>query len=448
MALSQNANLTVLKLGYNDLRDDGIATLAGGIATHKSLRLLDLGFNNVGDDGIRALANAMSRQGENSNNNNSTISTTSCSNLRTLYLAGNLIREDGAMSIADMIRQGASRIQKLYMTGNRIGGAGVKAITDAILEKELSGLEVLKLSDDDEEMNEQPLGNDDARLKNTTTIFKTKLSSRDNDRFTKKSSFRGMQELFLGGTGMGSTGCNAVAQLLESSTSLRVISLPNCDMGDEEIGVLAASIKVNKSRLPVESIQLSFNNMTQTGLESLANALWGSTTLRELHVDNNQISDRGAHHVASIVPTLPALEVLDVGFNSIKAGGLVALMKTVAETNQLLSLSISGNAVDVNGAKAVAYALAYNCSLKSIFLVHCSVAHDGQRHIVAGIVSNSRTALSKLTGIEIGREFHYRCVSPSRHRKPNGIFSFSFCSFSFSHHFDAWIPRGTETLDE
>jgi hypothetical protein len=214
-----------------------------------------------------------------------------------------------------------------------------------------------------------------------------------------------MQELYFGGSGMGTLGCRAVSRLLMKSSCLRVISLPNCDMGDEEVGMLASCIKSNKGRLPVECIQLSFNNMTHKGLESLTNAVWGSTTLRELKLDNNEIGDRGAHQVAAILPALKALENLDVGFNSIKASGLNVLMKAVAESEQLQSLSVSGNAIDVPSAKAVAYALAYNRSLQSLFLVHCTINHEGQRHISAGVVSNSRLALRKLTGFDIGRKY-------------------------------------------
>jgi Leucine Rich repeat len=44
--------------------------------------------------------------------------------------------------------------------------------------------------------------------------------------------------------------------------------------------------------------------------------------LKELEVDNNDIGDRGAHHIATILPGIKNLETLDVGFNSIKVAGL------------------------------------------------------------------------------------------------------------------------------
>lgn len=385
MALAQNANLSVLKLGYNNLGDAGVTTLASGIVAHKSLNLLDLGFNNIGDQGIMALAHSLQEASEEQPNIFSNIGIFNkggrhgVSTLHTLYLAGNLIGQDGALAMADFLRRG-SRLQKLFMTGNRIGGEGVKAISDAILEQQESMKETIH--------PEQP------EEQKSSSNFKSK--------------FHGMQELYLGGTGMDFIGCQALARLLEKSRFLRVLSLPNCDIGDEEVRMLALSIKSNKDQLPIESLQLSFNNITHHGLEAMANALWGSTTLKELKVDNNIIGDRGAHQMAAIIPAIKVIEALDVGFNSITAQGLTVLMKTVAESESLLSLSLSGNAIDANAAKSLAYALAFNCSLKSIFLVHCSIGHEEQRHIVAGIVSNSRTTLDRLNGFEIGRKYLFK----------------------------------------
>jgi Ran GTPase-activating protein (RanGAP) involved in mRNA processing and transport len=427
MALCQNANLTELKLAYNNLGDVGVTILAGGIATHATLTLLDLGFNNVGDDGICALMNGLHQRHQKQQQQQQKYRGT----LQTLYLAGNLVGEDGAIAIADCIRHGNTRLQKLYMTGNRIGGEGVKAITEAILEEgnhiimkkngttvALAGVDGLMGSDATlrlESHINQPTRThhrldleDNATETAVQSIKSLAVSSsawKQNQQqqypqqvLTKCTNFCGMQELFLGGTGLGSTGCRAVARLLAKSHTLRVLSLPNCDMGDDEVAVLAASIKENKDHLPIESLQLSFNRITHRGMEMLTNALWRSVTLKELEVDNNDIGDRGAHHIATILPGIKNLETLDVGFNSIKVAGLNILMKTVAESQHLQSLSVSGNTIDVHAAKAVAFALAYNCSLTSIHLVHCSIVQEGQRHISAGIVSNSRTALRKLTG--------------------------------------------------
>jgi Ran GTPase-activating protein (RanGAP) involved in mRNA processing and transport len=369
MALFQNSHLSVLKLGYNNLGDEGVTTLSSGIAAHKALASLDLGFNNIGDQGCRALATALQ-------------SSSSCATLHTLYLAGNVFGEDGALALADVIRRGCS-IERLHLTGNRIGPDGVKAVTDAIMggasdEKNNNG------------SNNSSLDVDMHPPLDTLSLY---LPS-------------GLQELFLGGTGMGPTGCAAVARMLETSKTIRVISMANCEIGDADLEVLAASIKKNRDNLPLAALHLSFNNISCKGLDSLMNAIWGSHTLRELLLDNNVLGDRGAEQVAAILPHLNTLEVLDLGFNSIKSNGMRTLMRAVAEQHHLVSLSVSGNPIDTGASKLVAYALAYNRSLKSMSLVHCSIEREGQRHIAAGIVSNRGIALRKLTGFALGRKYY------------------------------------------
>jgi hypothetical protein len=270
------------------------------------------------------------------------------------------------------------------LTGNRIGPDGVKAIAEAVIGEQHE-------NDDAEKESDQ------------------KMRLLDHGFSPELPVCAGLQELFLGGTGMGSIGSKSVARMLECSTTIRVISLANCAIGDVELEFLASSIKRNRVKLPLEALQLSFNDITCKGLDSLMNAIWGSTTLRELLLDNNDLRDRGAEQVAAILPHVKTLAVLDLGFNSIKSSGMRTLMKVLAETHHLVSLSMSGNPIDTAAAKMVAYALAYNQSLKSLSLVHCSIDPGDRRHIVAGIVSNRGIALRKLTGFSLGRKLSTYC---------------------------------------
>ena len=56
--------------------------------------------------------------------------------LHMLYLAGNHMRKEVAMALADGIRRGCA-VTKLYLTGNRLGPDGVKSVTEDFLEDEL-----------------------------------------------------------------------------------------------------------------------------------------------------------------------------------------------------------------------------------------------------------------------------------------------------------------------
>lgn len=376
MAILQNQRLTVLKLGYNNLGDEGASILAdGGIGKNRGtgggayyhLESLDLGFNNIGDTGCSALCRgAVSER------------------LQTLYLAGNAIGGDGAIAVADLIRRTSCRLQKLYLTGNILGPEGVKAISEAVLCAE-------QRNETEETSGNNHDPDDDMHLSN-----KQQETDQNNQSF--------LEELYLGGTGMGLLGCESIALLLQNTCRICVLSLPNCEIHDESLYILADAIKTNRDRLPLKSLQLSFNQITCKGVERLVNAFCGSQTLKELLIDNNEVADRGAQHIASILlPEAKTLETLNVGFNQIKSAGIKVLMKSVVESgSSLQSLSISGNSVDTSAAKAISYLLAYNRTLTTLSLVHCIIGHEGQRHITAGIVSNSQTVLRELFGFDIG----------------------------------------------
>lgn len=355
LALLQNSNLSVLKLGYNNLSDEGMITLASGISTHSALKSLDVGFNNVGNEGCAALASAIRSAASNGGS------------LHTLYLAGNCIAKEGAFALSEMYKGGVG-IRRLHVTGNKFGPDGIHALVQAMIQQQ----ERIK------------------RFHHSSEI----LSHNRED--------GGIEELFLGGTGMGSFGCESVAKLLEVSKTLQVISLANCNLGDKEAEVLADAISKNVQELPLRSLQLSFNSLTCKGIESLMNAVWNLRGLKELKLDNNKMEARGAQVVSAVIGTIKTLTDLDVGFNCIGSGGMRLLMKAVADSKTLLNLSVSGNSIDIGSAKAVAYALAHNCSLKSLFLDHCSIQGESQRHITAGIVSNSGTNLEVLTGFPVG----------------------------------------------
>mmetsp|Transcript_6180 Transcript_6180/g.9002 ORF Transcript_6180/g.9002 Transcript_6180/m.9002 type:complete len:904 (-) Transcript_6180:232-2943(-) len=372
LALLQNAQLSVLKLGYNNLGDYGMSILSEAVQNHEALRTLDVGFNQIGDRGCQAIAAALTGP-------------SSC--LHTLYLAGNSIGESGALALAAMIKGGQSRhLKRLHLTANRIGDRGVQAIAEAVI---FSG----------QSMEGRKECNSPSVLSGSAgTLTSSEGKEADND---EDDCNDGMRELFIGGSGMSMEGCQAVSDMIASNSSLRVLSLSDNNIGDAEAAVLSKALSANKDEFALEALQLSFNKLTCVGVESLMNSVWGSKTLKEVRLDNNKIGDRGAQLVA-VVLTSTDLEILDIGFNNITSVGMKALMKLIAENKSLKSLSISGNRLDTVGSKAVAFALAYNRSLRSVFIDKCSMGYAAQRQIAAGIVSNSGTCLQIVTGFRLG----------------------------------------------
>lgn len=385
-AIMRNCNLSSLKLAYNNLGDDGTMTVASAIGSsavcillptatstetsgnegdqnlsrkqnvrrhHPSLSTIDLGFNQIGDIGCITLAAAISSNGT----------------LQTLCLSGNEIGEKGATALAAALLNDCG-ISCLHLTANRIGTIGAEVITKAIAQV------------------------DAKRQYSMEQVSHSAVKP-------EQTHVRAVQELHLGGTDMGPVGCLSVFNMILNNHTLRVISLCSTNINDQDVALFSQSISRNKN-IPLEIIQLSFNKITCCGVESLTNAIWGSKTLREIALDNNQIRDRGAQLIA-VVLTSVKLIALNLGFNKITIAGIQPITKMLATENSTLeSLTLSGNAIDTTAAKVISCALAYNTSLQAFCLDNCHLEHEARRHITAGIISNERISLRVVTGFRLG----------------------------------------------
>jgi Ran GTPase-activating protein (RanGAP) involved in mRNA processing and transport len=385
-----NPTLAVLKLGYNDLGDKGTSVIASACSKdgrhHQNLTVLDLAFNEIGDEGCTALSLHMIAGNH---------------TLRNLSLSGNNIRRKGATALAGAFMHGCA-LSRLRLSSNRIGREGTRLLAQAIAESE---------------NRVQQLMQRQGGIKIGYNIKPVTL-----------------EELFLDDTSMKAKGFATLSSMLITNYNLSTLSLTNNNVDDQDMALLSQALAQNK-QLPLKSLILSFNNISCVGVECLMNAVWGSPTLREIKLDNNKIQDRGAQ-LCSVVLSSIRLAVLDISFNKITTVGIKALMKSLSENDSLQSLALCGIPMDQNASKAVSYALAYNQSLNRFNIDSCGVGYSGQRHIVAGIVSNRNVKLRALTGFPLARKskillwFCSTSAQATHGGRP--------CLFSCSHHHDAW----------
>ncbi|KAL3916168.1 MAG: hypothetical protein SGILL_005302 [Bacillariaceae sp.] len=290
--------------------------------------------------------------------------------LRNLSLTGNNIRREGATALAGAFMHGCG-LSRLRLSSNKIGIKGTRLLAQAIAESENRAKQLMQRQ---------------GGIKIGYTIKPITL-----------------EELHLDDTAMKANGFATLSSMLLTNCNIHTLSLTNNNIDDQGMALLSQALAQNKE-LPLKSLILSFNNISCVGVECLMNAVWGSQTLRAIKLDNNKMQDRGAQ-LCSVVLGSIRLEVLDVSFNKVSTVGVKALMKSLSENDSLQSLSLCGIPMDQNASKAVSYALAYNQSLTKFNIDSCSVGYSGQRHIVAGIVSNRNVKLRALTGFPLGREF-------------------------------------------
>ncbi|GKY99470.1 hypothetical protein MPSEU_000901300 [Mayamaea pseudoterrestris] len=352
-AIQANPQLTELKLCYNLLGDAGAHIIATALRNnagqpHGTLLTLDLGFNEIGDVGCDAIAVA---------------GVTGNYIMRSLYLTGNKIKKNGALSLARAILHGTG-LTSLYLSANTIGSTGMTAIALAVAR------------------------NDE------------RLASPEAYAISTEAPSRRMENLHLSATLANQDGFEAIAGLVLSTASLKALCLSGNNIDDHDMVLLSHALAQNKS-IPLESIRLGYNHITCQGVECFMNAIWGSSTLREVMLNHNKLQDRGAQ-LCAVVLTSISLRILDLSFNRVTTVGIKAIMKNLSENATLHSLSLCGIPIDLNASKAVSYALAYNSSLRELYLDNCSTGYSSQRHIVAGVVSNRRSSLSVLTGFAVG----------------------------------------------
>ena len=146
--------LRSLDLSSTGIENDGMITLASGLATFESLKSLTLAGNAMGDEGLKALAACLSNS-----NNLETLDLSynglfsaiglrqfsdlipAALNLKELYLSGSSINGEGMQALAVGLRNHRA-LERLDLSDNAIGSEGLRALAAA----EISSLRSLNLS--------------------------------------------------------------------------------------------------------------------------------------------------------------------------------------------------------------------------------------------------------------------------------------------------------------
>ena len=127
----------------------------------------------------------------------------------------------------------------------------------------------------------------------------------------------GLCGVALGGSaGRVSTSCRELAAALAAAApTLQKLTLQRNDGHGGQLGAEGAIVIAETLRgaMALEALYMTHNGIGDRGAAALAAALRGNKALRRLVLCGNGIGDAGATRLAAIVPTLPALELLNLG---------------------------------------------------------------------------------------------------------------------------------------
>jgi Ran GTPase-activating protein (RanGAP) involved in mRNA processing and transport len=150
----------------------------------------------------------------------------------------------------------------------------------------------------------------------------------------------------------------SIADGFRTSTTLQVLDLASCALGDQGLSILAECLGRQKRGLV--NLDLSANHITCSGLRALLNNATATlSTLAHLNLNCNPILDEGATFLAETLKlqTLPSLKNLRLVNCDISDDGFVALVSALEENETLETVDLEMNNYTDEGFLALASGL-------------------------------------------------------------------------------------------
>ncbi|XP_073465573.1 NACHT, LRR and PYD domains-containing protein 3-like [Aquarana catesbeiana] len=242
-------NIKSLSLDYNDLTDSSCPHLASGIITNQTLRTLDLSGNNLEGSHFGVLMEALKK-----------------SKIEKLLLDNNHLTDSSCPHLASGIRKN-QRLKILNLTANNLEGPHFRDLMEALTTSQIEELQLEGNHLTDSSCPYLASGIKDNQTLRTLNLAKNNLWG---------PHFKDLMEALK---------TSRIDKLNLSSNDLTHSSCPH----------LASGIKDNKTLM---ILTLSKNNLEGPHFRDLMEALKESC-IKELHLDNNQLTDSSCPHLAS-----------------------------------------------------------------------------------------------------------------------------------------------------
>ena len=394
-ALAGSATLEVLRVGNNRLTPSGIGVLTDLVAVLPVLRVLDLDlemcdYKMNGQKVAASVANALN----------------SSRTLQELGICGLNLRDAGAALIAQAVVANKSLVN-LHMANNYIGEQGAGALGTMLM---TPGLQLATLV-----LNNNGFGEMGVKKLAEALVSNTSLSFLDLD-----------------GCGVGDQGAVTLAKVLQQNRNLTHLRLSGDatntlsddeyesyadgrtlvrakDITDEGLQALADAIVAGAQ---LQELRLRCNRIGPSGARILAAALLETETLRILDLETNLFGDEGAQVIARALSgphgqhdprSRPqCLEKLVLKSNRIGKIGASALADMLPRNLALRHLDLSKNAIRSQGLVPFGLGLRRNDVLQKLLLDDNGVGTEGTRALAAGLSLNKSLQILSLNNNPIG----------------------------------------------
>ena len=236
-------------------------------------------------------------------------------------------------------------------------------------------------------------------------LKKLKLSSNPNigqrgtvPLITSLIAHKSLEELTLGWTGIGVEDCQALSELL-SSTSLKKLDISWNHLPLEAVELIISGLHHNTT---LKRLDMGCSHFSLQNIISLASVLKTNHTLVYLNLARcNFYSDR-ACQLASALCTNHTLVYLNLAYCHIGSDGACQLASALCTNDTLQKLKLWDNPIGLKGATAFAEMLRTNYTLVFLNLVQCKIDSDGACLLASALCTNDTLQELYLSSNPIG----------------------------------------------
>lgn len=177
-------------------------------------------------------------------------------------------------------------------------------------------------------------------------------------------------------------------------TGAGMLDLHNCDLGVQEMGMLADWAR----SIPFQiGLDLSGNHIDSDGAALLADAL-SANTITHLELGNNPLTDRGVQALGMALRGNTSLQSLVLYHTDLQNPGIEALASALDTHPALAVLVLDGNPFDDQGAASLATALGKNKTLSRLTIRFSQLSDIGLTYLADALVINASLKSLKLSG--------------------------------------------------
>eukprot|EP00096_Caligus_rogercresseyi_P009702 TRINITY_DN3341_c0_g1_i2.p1 TRINITY_DN3341_c0_g1~~TRINITY_DN3341_c0_g1_i2.p1 ORF type:complete len:1855 (+),score=585.20 TRINITY_DN3341_c0_g1_i2:261-5825(+) len=199
-----------------------------------------------------------------------------------------------------------------------------------------------------------------------------------------------LKELRLNNTGCGVTGGEHLAELLgycidKSTTAGHPLALRVFVLGrsrQENQGAIALA-KVFKRMSSLEEVSMPQNGIYHEGIAALCDAFRSNPGLRILNMNDNTFTTKGAESLSEALTHLPALEVLNIGDCLLKTEGAIKVASAIRKGHaSLRELHMDSNEILEEGGLSIVDAVANKEQLQLLSIDGNMFGSEGCRVIM------------------------------------------------------------------